>query len=941
MLIQEFHNLIRLQDHAAAVSLIAKAKDLQYPTSLIEYMETKIKNCPNLAAENSLNAKLESEELPIISPQNYLLFREDLRALGFDKAQAQKHLLEFGFIELAEEEKSDQYKVRRYFDLNNSPLNEIAVLLVRSGQAKTAAQAPIMQNGVPIFHTRLEELLVYINELKTTLDIQEFAAWLTIRKRIPYLCILDESDKPIEGWQAALSPYLKQQYEVVFSEEFVATKGEPRHSKRNRQYKSYPSLFRIFTRGYISGIFAIQTGLLSRLNTISTTYASTWCLQVDIAQQAMAIPLVVDIPLMVRNQAVNPSLLEYGDESIRSHFRHAWSSYLDICKTNLATGSLLSQEYPAQIEQGESGEVVFKPKQDIKKILVSVIIPFRDKVELLKQCIESLLKHESLISYEILLADNGSVEPETKAYIESLLLKPAKKFFHIYIDEPFNYSRVNNLAAEHANGDFILLLNNDIEFCAPNPLSRMAAYFAFHQVGAVGATLLFPDLSIQHAGIVLTPLETYDTFCPYKSTREEEYDSYQFSLKSAEEWSAATAACLLVRKDVWHALNGLDESLTVAYNDVDFCLRIRDLGKSVISVPGLEIKHYESKSRGEDIIGEKYNRLYKEGGMLRSKHPDYFSSLDMFWPKMLSISNPRALARHHEHPRVLNYICESAIIHRVRGQQDPVLRHYCVYVGFDEHSRIRPDVLEQIKSLSQHYNVVYVTTSHESIRRDPLFLSLKKYTYKILIRSNIGYDFGSWRAGILELDEEIKESESLLLMNDSLYGPINSLDTAIARTLLHEADIVCMTQNMVGGQHAQSYFTSYKKSVISSKLFKVFWQTLPVYACKFTLIKECEIYWTNRLTKEGYKLAALFDTSCFGNQTHINWKELIVEHGFPFVKNELILRNPVGQDLDGMDELLRKNPQLYMEMLSYWAENHLHVLYSHGSAIGSQGALPI
>ena len=727
---------------------------------------------------------------------------------------------------------------------------------------------------------------------------------------------------------------MKEQHEVVFSEEFVVANGEPRHSKRNRQYKSYPSLFRIFTRGYVSGIFAVQTVVLSRLNTVNTTYANTWCLQVDIAQQTKAIPLLVDIPLMVRNQAVNSSLLEYGDESIRSHFRHAWSSYLGICKTNLVSGSLLNHEHPAQMEQGESGEVIFKPKQDIKKLLVSIIIPFRDKVELLKQCIESLLKHESLISYEILLADNGSVEPETKTYIESLLLKPANQVFHIYIDEPFNYSRVNNLAAKHANGDFILLLNNDIEFCAPDPLSRMAAYFAFHQVGAVGATLLFPDLSIQHAGIVLTPLEPYDTFCPYKATREEEYDSYQISMKSAEEWSAATAACLLVRIEVWHALNGLDESLTVAYNDVDFCLRMRELGKSVITVPGLEIKHYESKSRGEDNMGEKYNRLYKEGGMLRSKHPGCFSSHDLFWPKMLSISNPRALARHHDYPKVLNYICESSITHRVRGQKDPVLRHYCVYVGFDAHGRIRPDVLEQIKSLSRYYNIVYVTTSHEKISKDPLFLSLKKYTYKILIRSNIGYDFGSWRAGILELDEEIKESESLLLMNDSLYGPINSLDTVMERTLLHEADIVCMTQNMVGGQHAQSYFTSYKRSIITSKLFKVFWQTLPIYACKFALIKECEIYWTNRLIKEGYKLAALFDTRCFGNQTHINWKELIVDHGFPFVKNELILRNPVGQDLDGMDELLKRNPQLYMEMLSYWEEIHLHVLHRRGLATG-------
>jgi GT2 family glycosyltransferase len=372
---------------------------------------------------------------------------------------------------------------------------------------------------------------------------------------------------------------------------------------------------------------------------------------------------------MVRNQAINPALLEYGDDSLRDHFRVAWNNFFVISKANLGTGTLLNQRYPAQLEQGESGVLALKPNKDIKRILVSIIIPFRDKVELLKQCIESLLTHESLVSYEILLADNGSVETETKTYIESLPLLTSNKVSHFYINEPFNFSRLNNIVAKHASGDLILLLNNDIEFCAANPLSRMAAYFAIDQVGAVGATLLYPDLSIQHAGIVLTPLETYDTFCPYKSTREQEYDSFQISLKSTEEWSAATAACLLVRKDVWRALNGMDESLTVAYNDVDFCLRIRALGKSVISVPGLKIKHYESISRGEDNIGDKYNRLYKESGILRAKHPEFFSKLDPLWPKMLSVSNPRALASYHERPQVINHKCESGIKRRFFGLQ--------------------------------------------------------------------------------------------------------------------------------------------------------------------------------------------------------------------------------------------------------------------------------
>ena len=929
MLIQKFNDLIRKQDFSGAKALIAKAKEQLYPSALIVYMEEQTKSYPRMSISNTSTEKLLDNQLPLISPDNYLLYREDLRVMGFDKAQAEEHLMQYGLEELVEEEKSRHYTIRKYFDLNDSPLNEIALLLVYSGETSKADYNFMDQIGISVFHTKLDNLAVYINELDTSLNIQDFAAWLNIRKKITYLCILDESDTPIDGWHTTLIPYLKKNHAVIFSEEYVVANGEPRHSKRNRQYKSHPSQFRVLTRGYVSGVFAIQTALLSRLNTIRPVYANTWCLQVDITQQAKIIPFVIDIPMMVRNQAVNAALLEYGDASLRDHFRIPWNNFFGICKANLVAGTLLNQTYPAQIEQGESGELTLKPNKDISNILVSIIIPFRDKVELLKQCIESLLKHESLISYEILLADNGSVETETKAYIESLLLQNGNAVSHFYIDEPFNYSRLNNLVAKHVAGDLIFLLNNDIEFCAANPLSRMAAYFAIDQVGAVGATLLFPDLSIQHAGIVLTPLETHDTFCPYKSTREDEYDSFQISLKSTEEWSAATAACLLVRREVWHALNGLDESLTVAYNDVDFCLRIRELGKSVISVPGLEIKHYESKSRGEDNIGDKYNRLYKESGILRAKHPEFFSSHDPLWPKMLSVSNPRALARYHERPKVLSHKCESGIIRRILGLQDGSHRHYCVYVGYDSHSRIRPDVLEQIKILSNFYNIVFVTTSHESISIDPLFSRLQKYTYKILIRSNIGYDFGSWRVGILELKEEAKKLESLLLMNDSLYGPIKSFEAVIEKTLSHEADIVCMTKNMVGGEHAQSYFVSYAKSVVTSKLFQAFWETLPVFGCKFALIKECEIFWSHKLLEEGHSMAALFDTGCFGNQTHISWKELVQVHGFPFIKNELMLHNPVGQDLNEMAELLMMNRRLYLEMLTYWRELNVNPLHFH------------
>lgn len=925
MLIQRFHQLIRTQDVSSARRLLTQAKEMQYPVALINSMETLIKSAELEVNNNALSRKLVSKELPVISLSNYLLFREDLRALGYDESLAESHLNEYGIQELIEEEKKYP-QMRRYLDLNDATSHDFALLLIHSDCQEESESIADLANELPVFHTSLNDLTVYIHELETKVSLQAFAAWLSLRRKIPYLCILDQSDRPIEGWQSSLKAYLNSEHDIVFSEEYVVNKSEPRLAKRNRQYKSLATRFRVFTRGYVSGIFAVKSALLSQLNNTNRIYPSTWCLQVDILQQSGTSPHLIDIPLMVRNQSINCAILEYGDRHIRDHFYFAKEDYLDLCKDNLEASPIFDQHFPAQISQGREGEIVFTPKQEIQSVLVSVIIPFRDEVNLLRQCIQSLFAMEQMISYEIILADNGSAEEETRSYIQELRNKHAELVTHVYIDEPFNYSRVNNLAAIHARGTFILLLNNDIEFSGQNPLARMAAYFALEPIGAVGATLHYEDQAIQHAGIVMTPFEPYDTYSPYKGTREYEYDSFQINLRTVDEWSAATAACLLIRTEDWQRLCGLDENLTVAYNDVDFCLRLQEIGKHVVSIPGLDIKHYESKSRGNDTTGEKYNRLYKEASILRSKHISYFESADPYWPEMLSIANPRAWPRTHDLPIILHNVCENGITHRITGSQPAQHAHTCVYVGFDSRSRIRPDVIEQIRILSSVYNVTYVTSSHETIIEDPLFSALEDLTCQVLIRKNVGYDFGSWRAGILELGSEITESKTLLLMNDSLYGPIFPLDELMQRTINHESDIVCMTKNMVGGEHAQSYFVSYRQTVTQSHLFRMFWQNLPVYGCKYSLIRECEISWSQALIQAGHKITALFDSGCYGNQTHITWKDLICEQNYPFIKNELLLRNPVGQDLSGMKEILEHNSNLYTEMLRFWQETYTRPL---------------
>lgn len=920
MLIREFQQSLQNNDLDTARKLIAQAKNLHYPIILIDHMEASMNGSKSTDdEENALGQLLAQNELPQISISNYLLYRDDLKFLGYDQKKAETHLIEHGISELIKEEES-RPQVRRYFDLNETDQQDFALLVIRSKPLEDKEVLVNGTDGISVFHANLADLTVYIHEREETVDLQDFAAWLYLRKKIPYLCILDQSDRPLDGWKTALISSAKSDQDIIFSEEYVVSKADPRCFRRNRQYKSAPSLFRIFTRGYVSGIFAVKTQLLCQLETRKDFYQSTWCLQVDILQQSNRLPLLINRPLLVRNQAINHAILEFGDHNLRHHARPIHDGYFQLSKTNMIAMNALRSEFPALIGQGDEGQIVFQPNEGMNSLVVSIIIPFRDKVDLLEQCIKSLIKNEKVISFEIILADNGSVDADTNRYVQVLMKDYPGRIVHVYIDEPFNYSRINNLASLHASGELILLLNNDIEFLGPNPLAQMAAYFAFESVGAVGASLHYPDGAIQHAGIVITPSATYDTYSPYKGTRDEEYDSFFINLKSADEWSAATAACLLVRKEDWLHLGGLDEDLTVAYNDVDFCLRLQKEGKRVLSVPGLQINHYESKSRGEDMLGEKYNRLHKEAWTLRSKHKQYFSVPDPYWSKNLTISNPRPWALSNDKPNLIQQICDTGIYNRLDGWRAPSHSHTCIYVGFDAYSRLRPDVIEQIRALADFYNIIYVTSSHQNILKDPRFADLQQSTFRVLIRRNLGYDFGSWRAGILDGSELLPQSETLLLMNDSLYGPIMPIDKMIEETIENPADIVCMTRNLVGGEHAQSYFVSYKKSVVHSPLFQTFWKTLPVFDCKFRLIQECEINWSKALLGAGYKINALYDSGNYGNQTHIDWKKLIQEQGYPFIKNELLLRNPVGQDIQEMAAFLRLNPDLFEKMKGFWAE---------------------
>jgi glycosyltransferase involved in cell wall biosynthesis len=228
--------------------------------------------------------------------------------------------------------------------------------------------------------------------------------------------------------------------------------------------------------------------------------------------------------------------------------------------------------------------------------MVSIIIPFRDDADVLQQCMSSILEKTSYRNYELVLVDNGSIEPSTLSLLRSYQKDPR---VHI-LPQPgaFNYSALNNRAVEYSHGDYLCLLNNDTIVITPDWLEDMVGYASQPGVGCVGAKLYYPSGAIQHAGVVLGLSGLADHAF---RNRPGDDPGYFGRLQIASNYSAVTGACLVVSRAVYLEAGGLDErDLQVAFNDVDFCIKVKSRGYRNVMTPFAELFHHESSSRGLD-----------------------------------------------------------------------------------------------------------------------------------------------------------------------------------------------------------------------------------------------------------------------------------------------------------------------------------------------------
>lgn len=264
--------------------------------------------------------------------------------------------------------------------------------------------------------------------------------------------------------------------------------------------------------------------------------------------------------------------------------------------------------------------------------LVSLIIPNKDQSEALKKCLDSIREKTSYRNYEIIIVENNSEEPETFAFYKKIA---GEKIKIVTWEGEFNYSAINNFGVRHARGDYLLLLNNDVEIINGDWLTEMLSHCQRKEVGIVGAKLYYPDNTIQHAGIIIgIGGVAGSVFVGLPRA----FSGYLHKASIQLDLSAVTAACMLVKRSVFEQVGGLEEKLKVAFNDVDFCLRVREKGYLVVYDPYAELYHYESKTRGAEDTKEKIRRFQTEIEYMRSHWIGLLKKGDPYYNCNLSLT---------------------------------------------------------------------------------------------------------------------------------------------------------------------------------------------------------------------------------------------------------------------------------------------------------------
>lgn len=387
-----------------------------------------------------------------------------------------------------------------------------------------------------------------------------------------------------------------------------------KYVRKNPHFKPDFSPDTLRSYNYICHLTVLKKELLDKINGFKSEYdgAQDYDLILRATEKANRI---VHIPKILYHWRAHENSTSQNTDSKSYAFVAGEKAIKAQLERLNIKGSVKSLEVPGTYKV--SYDIINKP-------LISIIIPNKDAVDELKKCINSILR-SSYKNYEIIIVENNSEKKSTFEYYDKL-----KKYDNINIvkhnEKIFNYSKINNFGRKFVKGEYIVLLNNDVEIITKNWLEEMLGICEQNNVGIVGAKLLYNDNSVQHAGVIIGVGGVAGHI--HKNIKDKD-PGYFSRANIVNNFSAVTAACMMVKTSIYDEVNGLDENFQVAFNDVDFCMKVRDKGYLVVYTPFAKLYHYESKTRGDEDTPEKRKRFAGEIKLFKSK-----------WAKQLHDGDP-------------------------------------------------------------------------------------------------------------------------------------------------------------------------------------------------------------------------------------------------------------------------------------------------------------
>jgi O-antigen biosynthesis protein len=438
-----------------------------------------------------------------------------------------------------------------------------------------------------------------------------------------FVTFLDHDDKLHPHALASITSYLNvdPNIEILYSDE---DKIDSEGNRKDPYFKSDWNPDLLLSQNYICHLAVYKKSLIDSLGglRLGTEGAQDYDLILRASEKTKNI---IHIPHVLYHwRAVSGSTALSSDQKKYAHHRSE-----DVVKDALVRRSLSA----TVLDTGFGAYHRVRYMLPDRSPLVSIIIPTRDRIDLLSKCIDGLLNQTEYPALEIIIVDNNSQEPETHAYFESIGGDTVKV---IPFNSDFNFSAINNFAVAKSKGEIIVLLNNDVEIIHSDWLVELVSQAVRPEIGAVGCRLYYADNYVQHDGIIIG----IGGVAGYANPRLEREAIGGFGRsKLIQNYSAVTAAVLAIRKSTYMEIGGLDEkNLAVAFNDVDFCLRIKEAGYRNLYTPFAELYHHESVSRGPDTDPKKAERFEKEALYMKNNWSEMISR-DPFYSPNLSLND--------------------------------------------------------------------------------------------------------------------------------------------------------------------------------------------------------------------------------------------------------------------------------------------------------------